>query len=165
MIWTPGHAPGHLCLYEKRRGLLFSGDHVLNDISPNISISPDLARNPLGDYLNSLEKVARLSVQLVLPSHGSPFPDLNRRVTELTEHHEQRLRTILSVMGDEPKTAYQIAEAIPWSAPGTRWESLAPFQKYLAVMETLAHLELLLTRGELVKLVEDGLVTFSSKLA
>jgi len=52
-VETPGHTPGHLCLYEPEAGILFSGDHILDSITPNIS-GWDQETDPLGDFLASL---------------------------------------------------------------------------------------------------------------
>ena len=51
---TPGHTPGHMVLYLPEQQLLFSGDHVLFDISPNITSWPEV-EDSLGDYLESLK--------------------------------------------------------------------------------------------------------------
>ena len=48
VIWTPGHSPGHICLYEPVHKILFSGDHVLPVITPNISLTPHSDRQPAG---------------------------------------------------------------------------------------------------------------------
>ncbi|NIN35358.1 MAG: MBL fold metallo-hydrolase, partial [Gammaproteobacteria bacterium] len=60
VIWTPGHSPGHICLYEQTHKILFAGDHILPIITPNISLQPQSHSNPLGDFLNSLKKVKQL---------------------------------------------------------------------------------------------------------
>ena len=46
-VHTPGHTPGHLCFAEERTGLLFSGDHVLPRITPNISTTHSGLADPL----------------------------------------------------------------------------------------------------------------------
>jgi glyoxylase-like metal-dependent hydrolase (beta-lactamase superfamily II) len=51
--WTPGHSPGHICLYDVESGELFAGDHILPDISPNIGLHPQSTPDPLHDYLPS----------------------------------------------------------------------------------------------------------------
>ena len=51
VIWTPGHPPGHICLYEPRNRFLFSGDHILPCITPNVSYHVQSGDNPLGDYI------------------------------------------------------------------------------------------------------------------
>ena len=75
-IWTPGHSPGHLCFYEARQELMLSGDHVLPRITPNIPFHPQAGANPLGDYLQSLDKLEPYRVGEVLPAHEYRFDDL-----------------------------------------------------------------------------------------
>lgn len=65
---TPGHTPGHMVLYLPEQQLLFSGDHVLFDISPNITSWPEV-EDSLGDYLESLKRLRNLPVQAVFPAH------------------------------------------------------------------------------------------------
>ncbi|GAI37601.1 unnamed protein product, partial [marine sediment metagenome] len=55
-IETPGHTPGHMCLYEPDKKIFISGDHILSDITPNISLFSN-EENPLKEYLISLDKV------------------------------------------------------------------------------------------------------------
>ena len=78
-----GHTNGHICLYDAERSALMTGDHVLDPISPNVSLAREYQGNPLGQYLQSLRKVAELDADLVLPAHGDPFRDISRRVREL----------------------------------------------------------------------------------
>ena len=76
-VWTPGHTPGHLCFHLPEQRVLLSGDHVLPAITPHISISRrDRAGDPLGDFLDSLQKVARLQTDEVLPAHRHRFNGL-----------------------------------------------------------------------------------------
>ena len=60
-ILTPGHTPGHMCLYDAEKKVLFCGDHILGTITPNICIELGV-ENPLEDYLNSLKKIDALDV-------------------------------------------------------------------------------------------------------
>ena len=91
MIWTPGHAAEHICLHDAERRILFSGDHVLPKITSHVSLHTWEKRDPLGDYLNSLNKVKDLPVDLILPGHETNFTNLPGRVAQLFKHHEARL--------------------------------------------------------------------------
>lgn len=66
VLHTPGHSPGHMCFLEKDRGYLFTGDLVYRDTLFAYYPSTDPEA-----YLNSLEKVAALSVKRVFPAHHS----------------------------------------------------------------------------------------------
>src|SRR5919204_3710544 len=144
--WTPGHSPGHICLFEEEKGLLFSGDHLLPELSPNIGLHPQSTPNPLGDYLSGLHRMARLQPKLVLPAHGRPFGDAGDRVDALVRHHERRLAQIDELIDGDAKSAWQVALEL-W---GPR-ENL--YEKRLALQEGLAHLQLLAIDGRITKLV------------
>jgi glyoxylase-like metal-dependent hydrolase (beta-lactamase superfamily II) len=134
VLWTPGHSPGHVCLYGHYHRVLFSGDQMLKMISPNIGWQPE--RDPLNEYLTSLKELAQLEVDLILPSHGEPFSGHRDWIRRTVEHHEQRCARILSLLGSTPKTAAALVNQL-WDRP------LEPFHYRFAVFEVLAHLEYL----------------------
>ncbi len=143
VLWTPGHSPGHICLYEPTQKILFSGDHILPTITPNISLHPQSGTNPLGDFLNSINMVKQLDVNLVLPAHEHMFTGLQTRIEEINQHHKQRNLEILEAIKARPKTAYQISTEITWmpDMDSVSWQNMAPLDKRFAVLETIAHLE------------------------
>lgn len=146
-IWTPGHSPGHICLYSERRRLLLSGDHVLPRISPNISFHSQQHADPLGDYLASLARLRDVEAEEVLPAHEYRFADLAGRVAELEEHHAQRLGEIEAQLRRQPgSTAWELTLSLTWSRP---WEEFPPFMQRAANGETLAHVVLLERRGRI----------------
>ena len=144
--WTPGHSPGHVCLYEAAGGLLFAGDHILPELSPNIGLHPQSTPDPLHDYLDALRRMADRKPQLVLPAHGRPFTDVTGRVDALVSHHHRRLDQILEIVGRDEKSGWQVAVEL-W---GPR-ENL--YEKRLALQEGLAHLQALAVEGLVVKSV------------
>jgi glyoxylase-like metal-dependent hydrolase (beta-lactamase superfamily II) len=145
VIHTPGHTRGTICLFEKRSGLLFSGDHVLPTITPNVSLGPLYIGDPLGDYLESLGRVEELEARNILPSHEFVFSDLRGRAREIREHHANRLKNTLEILKNSAtQSAYEIATQLDWYAP---WEKLNPGEKRAAVLETLAHVQYLKVRG------------------
>jgi glyoxylase-like metal-dependent hydrolase (beta-lactamase superfamily II) len=158
-IETPGHSPAHMCLYDEDKKLFFSGDHVLLDITPNITWWPFL-ENSLKSYLESLDKVRDLEVNLVLPGHRRLWKDLRARVDEIKRHHDVRLKEAFNAL-DRPKTAWEVAPSITWDLKYERWEDVHVVQKWFAVGETVAHLEYLLKQGALQKEIgDDGKVRY-----
>ena len=162
VIWTPGHSPGHVCLYEPSKKILFAGDHVLPVITPNISLQPHTGENPLGDFINSLKELSELDVELVLPAHEYTYTDLQARIGEILHHHRQRNLEILETLKDEPKTAYQISSAITWvpESGGIKYKNLAPMDKRMAVLETLAHLKAMTIEGEVEYRAYNGTIYY-----
>ncbi len=154
-VWTPGHTPGHVCLHLEEthparlpgRGRLFSGDHLLPRITPHIGLyeDPDDATvtDPLGDYLDSLERIGRLEPAEVLPAHQHPFADAPARVRELLDHHEERLTGLLSLL-TTPLTPWRLAERMEWNRP---WEQIPYGSRTIAISEAEAHLRRLVKLG------------------
>jgi len=149
--WTPGHSPGHICLFEEGTGLLFAGDHILPELSPNIGLHPQSTPDPLHDYLQGLKRMVDRKPTLVLPAHGRPFADVTARVDALVSHHHRRLDQILEIVGREKKTAWQVALEL-WGPRDNLYE------KRLALQEGLAHLQALAVDGRLRKSVTPELV-------
>lgn len=144
-LHTPGHTAGHLCFAEERTELLFSGDHVLPRISPNISTTGDGEPDPLRSYLASLASVRDLAPREVLPAHEWRFRGLAERVDQLAAHHEHRLGELMTALREHPhSTPWQLAAHLTWSRP---WSSYQRRMRIFAVTETDAHLRLLGSRG------------------
>jgi glyoxylase-like metal-dependent hydrolase (beta-lactamase superfamily II) len=159
VLWTPGHSPGHICLYEPSLKILVSGDHLLPTITPHIAqFMEDM--DPLRDYLNSLERTEKLDVEVVLPAHEETFTNHRKRIEQLKDHHKQRLTEIMDGLKAGSLTAYTLASKVHWNVNYKSWEEFPPFQKYLALGETVAHLNLLKQKG----LVRRNTVPISQEL-
>ncbi len=144
--WTPGHSPGHVCLHARAMGLLFAGDHILPELSPNIGLHPQSTPDPLHDYLDGLRRMVALKPARVLPAHGRPFSEVATRVEALVAHHRRRFDQILEIVDHDDKTGWHVALEL-W---GPR-ENL--YEKRLALQEGLAHLQALAVEGRVMKSV------------
>jgi glyoxylase-like metal-dependent hydrolase (beta-lactamase superfamily II) len=151
--WTPGHSPGHVCLYDAGAGLLFSGDQLLPESSPNIGLHPQSTPNPLDDYLSGLRRIVELHPSLVLPSHGSPFADASTRVGVMVDHHRRRKLQMLEVLGDSEMNGWQVAIAV-WGVRSNL------FDMRMALQEGLAHLQSLSLEGRVEKRASPAAVTW-----
>lgn len=152
---TPGHTPGHMVLWEPAYGILLLGDHVLFDITPNITIWPSY-RNPLGGYLRSLERVRSLPVVLPLPGHRRVQKSFTERVDEIISHHRRRCGEALTVLRSTPGlTPYDLTARMTWQIRCRGWEDFPVPQKWFAVGEAMAHLEYLMDLGQ-VQRAWDG---------
>ncbi len=160
-VGTPGHTPGHMCFYDEEQRILFSGDHVLFDITPNIS-SWEGVPDSLGNYINSLVKIRGYDAGILLPAHRQSGGSLCDRVDEIIEHHSARVQETEEVLRSCPgATAYEIAGRMQWNIRyDGLWENFPPQQKPFAVNEVLAHLDYLIARGRAVREVHDGVAFF-----
>ncbi|WP_057915426.1 MBL fold metallo-hydrolase [Peribacillus muralis] len=148
VIFTPGHSDGLISLYNKENSVLFSTDHILPKISPNISYWFKGFSNPLEEFFTSLKKIQKLDVEYVIPSHGKPFQNANQRITELLDHHQDRLQVIHERM-KEPITVKRGCQIL--------FGDLPIHESRFAVGETLAHLEYLFLNDQCRKFTRDGI--------
>jgi len=138
VVHTPGHNPGHICLYIRRDKLMFTGDHVLS--SSTTALQPpwgDMAR-----YIESLKKLLDYDVALMLPSHGPPITEPRQRVEYLIQHRLEREEQVISLLKQGKKTVKElVAEVYP---------ELTGFLHVVAKGQVSAHL---------VKLEQEGKVS------
>jgi len=81
------------------------------------------------------------------------------RVDELVAHHDVRLEESLRAVGAGARTAWEVAEQLPWTRRERHRDELGPFDGVLAAFETLAHLELLALQGKVAR-VDGATVRF-----
>jgi len=144
---TPGHAPSHVCLFQRERRLLISGDHLLGRISLyyDYGWTPD----PVGEFLDSLEVVERLDARLALAGHGRPFVDVSGHIDANRRLVQTRLDGVLGALDEAPKTAVEVSQSIyeqPLTEANAGW----------LLSETLCYLRHHELAGRLASDGEDG---------
>jgi glyoxylase-like metal-dependent hydrolase (beta-lactamase superfamily II) len=143
-IHCPGHSPGLICFHWPEKKILFTGDHLLKEITPNPILNVPEYRPPfrypsLKDYLNSLEKIERLDLSLLLPAHGEEVHDVKALIQKIFTHHKGRMDRILFSLSKKEKTPFQIAMDL---FPG-----VPPFEVFLGISEAVGHLDILKEKG------------------
>jgi glyoxylase-like metal-dependent hydrolase (beta-lactamase superfamily II) len=161
-VHTPGHTQGHFVFADRPAGLLFAGDHVLPTITPSIGFEPMPVAQPLRDFLGSLTKVRGLPDLRLLPAHGPVAPSSYARIDQLLAHHEARLDKCLDAIRKQPGTGCDVAGQLPWTRHEHSLADLDVFNAALASMETKAHLELLVARGQATREVTPDGVVFTA---
>ncbi len=149
--WTPGHSPGHMCLYCPGKKLLFSGDLILEHITPNIAWHP--VHDTLAEFLTSLRGISDLEIDLILPSHGQPFRGHREWIAQTIAHHGERCDEIAGLLSVNPNTANGLV--------GELWKrTLSPINYHFAIFEVLAHLAHMQQQGRLRHSRENGALTW-----
>lgn len=145
-IHTPGHSPGHLCLYLEDVDLLLTGDHLLSTISSHVGLYgfEDASADPLGDYLASLRLLQDREPAEILPAHRGRFHGVRERVSVLIEHHDERLAELTAALADGPLTPWQLCHEMTWNRP---WAEIPVLMRRAAVAEVLAHVRRLELEG------------------
>jgi len=151
-IHCPGHSPGLLCYYWPEAKILFSGDHLLKEITPNPILNVPEPRLPfrypsLKEYLASLEKIRALDIALLLPAHGEEVTDVKGLIRSIEAHHQERMERILSILSRGERTAFEVATEL---FPG-----LPPFEVFLGISAALGHLDILREKGVVRIAVRD----------
>jgi glyoxylase-like metal-dependent hydrolase (beta-lactamase superfamily II) len=144
---TPGHAPSHVVLHQPERGLLLSGDHLLGRVSLyyDFGYTPD----PAGEFLNSLDVVDRLDVQLVLAGHGRPVRDARALTAANRRAVAERIERIRSALSNGPRTAFDVVPEM-WSDVNLP----EPLMIGWGLTEALCYLNHMELRGEATRI--DG---------
>lgn len=162
VILVPGHTPGNTVLYIEKEKIMFLGDHVLFDITPNI-IAWNGMRNSLGQYCDNLRKVRKYDVELPLPAHRTVHTDFYTRVDEILAHHRDRLADTMNIISRKPgQTATEIASKMKWQikSSSNKWEDFPVGQKWFAVGEAIAHVDYLIEEGKIRRVLDGGVYRY-----
>ena len=156
VLATPGHADGHLSL--RRGDVLIAGDTLLTPITPAIGLYPESRPDPLGDYVETLGRLAGLGLRISYGGHGIPVERPAERCGEIAAHHEERLDRTQAALGAEPRSGYDVSHDVFGGA-------LAPIQRRFAVAETLSHLERLVVLGRADRHEDDRGLAYTARSA
>lgn len=152
-LHTPGHAPGSVCFFASSEDVMFTGDHVLPDVTPNplLTLAPgsdDERTRSLPMYVESLRRVLSFDATVGYGGHGDPIPDLQARVRETIDHHEHRKERIADIVErDGPTTAYEVMTEMFPDLPAT--------ELFAGMSEVIGHLDLLEDEDR-VEIAESG---------
>jgi glyoxylase-like metal-dependent hydrolase (beta-lactamase superfamily II) len=163
-LHRPGHSPSDTVFWDEDRGVLIAGDHLIGHISSNPLISLPLGGRSgepgngrpraLLTYIASLRETRAMPVELVLPGHGEAVTGHAALIDERFAGHDRRAAKIRELVAGQPRTAYEIAQAL--------WGNVAVTQAYLTLSEVLGHLDLLETRGEVREARRGGVACFEA---
>lgn len=159
-ILTGGHTPGHTCLYIRSEKIMFLADHVLFDITPNITAWINV-KDSLRDYCDNLKKVREYDVEIPLPGHRSVKGNMRSRIDEILRHHEFRLNEAYEVIkANEGSTAYEAAAKMTWRIRCNDWSDFPLAQKWFAVGEVISHMDYLRNDGRIRRGKEGGVYRY-----
>jgi glyoxylase-like metal-dependent hydrolase (beta-lactamase superfamily II) len=155
----PGHSPSDTLLWDAERRILIAADHLIAHISSNPLISRPLdgtSERPkaLMTYIESLRRTRELPADVVLPGHGEPITDHCRLIDERLELHRQRAERIFGLIGERPRTAYEIAQEL--------WGNVAVTQAFLTLSEVVGHVDILEAEGRVREVTDSGLIRFEA---
>lgn len=145
-----GHAPDHATLWSLDDPLILGGDQLLPGISANIGVYPtEPDADPLAEWIDSTRSFmphARAD-QLVLPGHKLPYTGLPFRLEQMVENHISALDRLRSSLGN----GRSAVDCFPLLFK----REIGPPEFSMALVESVAHLNYLLQRGEVSRVLND----------
>lgn len=157
-----GHVPGHMGLYEQRSGALFSGDHLLFDVSPALQ-SSYAPLNGLDHYLSNLRKVCELAPSKLLHAHGKIREDYAQRARWLIDHQTERKLEALEVIRREPGLpGVEVTRRMRWNCDGKSWDRVSLSLRACIIETAIMGINQLLYDGLIAREVEgeDGVYCY-----
>src|SRR5215813_9186872 len=147
VVHTPGHTPGSICLVRTSNRLVFASDTVLKTITPNPVLSPDPINEKrrfqsLGEYLVSLARIRELAPTILKGGHGDDVSDYDEHFHRLYRFTKERQLKLLSLL---PKNG-----ATGWEASTLLFPNAHGYHRFLALSETVAHLDYAVAENKLV---------------
>jgi glyoxylase-like metal-dependent hydrolase (beta-lactamase superfamily II) len=135
---VPGHCAGHVVI--RLDDVLFSGDHVIDGISPHQAPEHLTLSTGLEHYLSSLDalEARAIGIRLTLPGHNEVVTDLPKRIADIKNVHLERLKQVIDFLS-EPHTIVEISKYLFGEVQG--------YNVLLALEEAGAHVEYLYQRG------------------
>lgn len=157
VIHTPGHCPGEVVLHVPGMDVLFCGDHVLRDVTPNPFAGVGERGSGLRHYLDSLKRVEPLHPRIAYTGHRALIDDWRGVVRKIQRHHETRKSDILRALEalGSRATAYEVAKRI--------FPRVRPDEVSLALAETIGHLEVLEEEGAVEPREEGGVIAYRKR--
>lgn len=133
---VPGHTPGSLTFEVPEAGVLFTGDTVLRDITPNAIVDEDPERpgeafRSVSRYFESLDSIEPGGAHL-LTGHGGRVPDFAAHRAKLEGKYAFRVAQIERALAGKPKTVESLCRRI--------FPTVRPMDLYLAYSEVLGFL-------------------------
>jgi glyoxylase-like metal-dependent hydrolase (beta-lactamase superfamily II) len=151
-LHRPGHSPLDTIFFDHDNRYLFSGDHLLAQVSSN----PLLTRprregegrpHALVDYLDSFQKTLELDAEITLPGHGELILDHRGLIEARIRSHMRRKEKIFGLIKEQRQSAYELAQ--------TLWGNVAVTQTFLCISEVLGHTDLLVAEGRITEVEGD----------
>lgn len=159
VIHTPGHTPGSCSFFREADRTIICGDCVLKRITPNPILSPDPAKPDrrfpsLAEYMVSLARIRELRPTLAYGGHGEPISDFEEIFNRYVRAVDERQRRVISLVSAEGTTAYELSRKVFPNAASH------DVHRFLAVSETVAHLDLAQREGKLAVELKEGVEVY-----
>ncbi len=151
-LHRPGHSPSDTVFWDEERRILIAADHLIAHISSNPLLTRPLDGSEhrpqaLVTYIESMRQTREMPAEIVLSGHGEPIVDHAALIDDRIAKHDRRKEKIYKLIAEQPRSGYEIAQAI--------WGNVAVTQAFLTLSEVIGHADLLVNEGRVGE-VDDG---------
>jgi glyoxylase-like metal-dependent hydrolase (beta-lactamase superfamily II) len=158
-VHRPGHSPSDTIFWDEERKILIAADHLIAHISSNPLISRPLDGSDdrpqaLVTYIESMRRTREMPAEIVLSGHGEPIVDHVALIDDRIAKHERRKEKIYKLIAEQPRSGFEIAQAI--------WGNVAVTQAYLTLSEVIGHADLLVNEGRVREALAGDVVRFET---
>ena len=158
-IHRPGHSPSDTVFWDEERKLLFTGDHLLANVSSNPLITLPLDGGKrrvqaLVTYLESLRQTQAMPAEIVFGGHGEPITDHVALIDSRFASTERRKEKIYRLIAEHSRNGYELAQAI--------WGNVAVTQAFLTLSEVIGHADLLVNEGRVREADEGAVIRYEA---
>ncbi len=154
IIWTPGHSADHICIYNEKSRTMFTGDHIISNVTPQIGHRCiEQLEDPLKTYQQSLQELLNYDIVIAYPGHNETIENAHKRILEILRHHNSRERWILETLENKKLTAFEISKRV-------FGENQPLIGNIISCTETIAHLKSLRGQGKVNKINKDGIYSY-----
>jgi glyoxylase-like metal-dependent hydrolase (beta-lactamase superfamily II) len=161
ILALPGHTPGHLGLYDEKQNRLFSGDHVLEKITPNVDYW-DSEFRVIRSYRKTLKAMMELNPALTLTAHGDNLKDLREPAQTILDRQDTRIAEILQLVRGGHETVRSIASHMGWVRKFGGWDNFPPKHKWMACNQIMAFVSYMSETKLLCREMRNGVLFFTA---
>lgn len=168
VVHTPGHSAGSISLFNAGDGTLFSGDFLLEHITPNPVTEFGLPTGPngygsLACFTSSLQWLVRQAITEVLPGHGAPFGHVRQRGQAILDHFTRRRKQVIRLMAREQSNIPGDHGVKPLQLVRHMFPGLKDMAVFLGLSEAFAYLQLLESESLVESWQEQGVGRYRLK--
>lgn len=156
-VETKGHAQSHISLYHSEERILICGDHLIGHSPAGVFLeapqhSGEERSKPLIQYIESLKKLLKLSVDVTLSGHGEPIRQLPLKIHETLNKIDKRAARVKGKLQRNKKTGYELI----YELYGKKAETAMG----VFISDAIGLLDLLLDRNEITAENQDGILYY-----
>jgi len=157
VIHTPGHTPGSCCFQLIEEGIVFTGDTLMGQITPNpiFDIYGEGRDLSLVRLQESMSKIRQLDANIAYPGHGRSILAVEQAIDQQFSRMAKRNEQVFQLLGENSLNTFSLANEL--------FPSGGRYHPWLALSETLGQLGWLRTQKRVRIRYKAGIVYWETQ--